>query len=143
MNVRLINYIENSFLRPLLDIESVTDISFNGESIFYMDNVSGRKKFDQEISKEQAMDFIRQIANLAERQFSYTIPTLDISVSRYRINAQHSSIVRIGDEKSVSFSIRIASKDIRIRNDDKFMDEKAKKILFDALMKQIGALPFN
>ena len=136
MNVRLINYIENSFLRPLLDIESVTDISFNGESIFYMDNVSGRKKFDQEISKEQAMDFIRQIANLAERQFSYTIPTLDISVSRYRINAQHSSIVRIGDEKSVSFSIRIASKDIRIRNDDKFMDEKAKKILFDALSEQ-------
>ena len=137
MNERLVNYIENSFLKELLDKETVTDISFNGVSIFYMDNILGRKKYSLEIAKEQAMDFIRQIANLAERQFSYTCPTLDISISRYRINAQHSSIVRVGDEKSVSFSIRIASKNIRI--DDRqssFMEAEARKILESAILEK-------
>ena len=136
MNERLVSYIENSFLRPLLDVDTVTDISFNGVSIFYMDNIKGRMKFDTEISPNQAMDFIRQIANLSERQFSYSNPTLDISISRYRINAQHSSIVRVGDEKSVSFSIRIASKTIRIDEKGSFMDEKVKKILFGAIKEK-------
>ena len=101
-----------------------------------MDNIEGRKKFDVDISPNQAMDFIRQIANLSERQFSYSNPTLDISISRYRINAQHSSIVRVGDEKSVSFSIRIASKTIRIDEKGSFMDEKVKKILFEAIKER-------
>ena len=133
MNERLINYIEESFLKPLLAIETITDISYNGVSIFYMDNVLGRKKFEEEVSPEQAMDFIRQIANLAERQFSFTCPTLDISISRYRINAQHSSIVRVGDNKSISFSIRLASKTIRIQDDGSFMENKAKNILLGAI----------
>ena len=133
MNQRLIDYIDSSFLKPLLEIETITDISFNGVSIFYMDNVLGRKKYSEEINKEQAIDFVRQIANLAERQFSYTCPTLDISIGRYRINAQHSSIVRVGDDKSVSFSIRIASKSIRIKDDSSFLDKKASKVLFEAI----------
>ena len=133
MNQRLVTYIENSFLKPLLDISTITDISYNGVAIFYMDNVLGRRKYKENIPLEQASDFIRQVANLAERQFSYTCPTLDISVSRYRINAQHSSIVRVGDDKAISFSIRIASKEIRINDRSSFMDEKAKKILFNAI----------
>ena len=133
MNTRLMNYIEDSFLKPLLEIETITDISYNGVSIFYMDNIKGRRKYDVEITSEEATDFIRQIANLAERQFSFTSPTLDISISRYRINAQHSSIVRVGDEKSVSFSIRIASKEIRIDESNKFMETKARKILLEAM----------
>ena len=136
MNERLLTYIENSFLRPLLEIESITDISFNGESIFYMDNILGRRKFKETITPEQAMDFIRQIANLSERQFSVTSPTLDITVSKYRINAQHSSVVKLRDIKTVSFAIRIAPKEIRVKDDKKFMDAKAKKILLDALKEK-------
>lgn len=135
MNQRLLDYIENSFLKPLLEIETITDISYNGVSIFYMDNLLGRKKYDQEISKEQASDFIRQIANLSERQFSYSVPNLDISISRYRINAEHSSIVRVGDDKSISFSIRIASKELRINDFDHFMEASARKIIFDEVKK--------
>ena len=133
MNTKLIEYIENSFLKPLLDVETITDISYNGVSIFYMDNIKGRKKSTIEVTSEEAMDFIRQIANLAERQFSYTIPTLDISISRYRINAQHSSIVRVGDEKAISFAIRLASKEIRINDRSSFMEVEARKLLLNAI----------
>lgn len=133
MNERLLTFIESSFLKSLLEIETITDISYNGVSIFYMDNVLGRRKYKETITSEQAIDFVRQIANLSERQFSYTTPTLDFSISRYRINAQHSSIVRVGDEKSVSFSIRIGSNKNRIEDDPKFMDKEARKILSDAI----------
>lgn len=136
MNHKLMNYIENSFLRPLIEQKTVTDISFNGKSMFYMDNKLGRKKYDKNISVEEASDFVRQVANLAERQFSYTSPTLDISISRYRINAQHSSIVRVGDEKSVSFAIRLASNDVNLDGDQNFLDEKAKKILLKAIKEK-------
>lgn len=133
MNERLFSFIETSFLKPLLDVETITDITYNGVSIFYMDNNLGRRKSNIVITSDQAIDFIRQIANLAERQFSFTSPTLDISIGRYRINAQHSSIVRVGDEKSISFAIRIASKTIRIKDDDSFLDDKSRKILFNAI----------
>lgn len=133
MNQRLIMYIENSFLKPLLDVETITDISYNGVSIFFMDNVLGRRKYDVELSTETVVDFVRQVANLSERQFSFTSPNLDVSISRYRINAQHSSIVRVGDEKSVSFSIRIATKEIRIDESDKFIEKEAREILLNAI----------
>lgn len=136
MNERLVNYIEQSFLKPLLEIETITDISYNGVSLFYMDNVLGRQKYPEDISSELAMDFIRQVANLAERQFSYTCPSLDFSISRYRINATHSSIVRIGDQKSISFSIRIASKNIRIDESESFMSKEARLLLFQAISKK-------
>ena len=35
---RLVDYLENSFLKDLLKKESVTDISYNGQDIFYVDN---------------------------------------------------------------------------------------------------------
>lgn len=133
MNQRLMNYIETSFLKPLLEIETVTDISYNGRSIFYMDNKKGRMKFEKNISNEDVIDFIRQVSNLAERQFSFTNPILDISVSRYRINAQHSSIVRVGDEKAISFAIRVASHNVNLDDDKTFLEKKARDILLKAI----------
>lgn len=133
MNEKLVNFIESSFLAELLKDPQITDISFNGVNIFYMHNLLGRKKSDIEISVEEVNNFIRQIANLSERQFSYSSPNLDISAGKYRINALHSSIVRVKDEKSVSFSIRIASSELRIKPDGDFMPKKVNDYLIKAL----------
>ena len=133
MNTRLVEYIESSFLSPLLKKADITDISYNGVSLFYMDNLVGRRKADIEIDNETAINFLRQIANLSERQFSFSVPNLSISSGRYRINALHSSIVRVGDEKAVSFDIRIASNEMRITNDGKFMPSKVHEFLLYAL----------
>jgi len=133
MNSELIQYIEHSFLKQLLSDNEVTDISYNGESLFYLHNTFGRKKSDINIDKEEIMVFIRQIANIGEKQFSYTMPTLDISEGRYRIHAVHPSIVRVENEKSISFDIRIASKELRIFNDENFMSYEQKEYLLKAL----------
>ncbi len=124
MNAKLLEYIENSFLMSLLKMPSVTDISYNGEYIYYQDNKLGRKKSDIEISASFVNDFIRQIANLSEQQFSFSNPILDISVGRYRINAVHGALVKVNNDRSVSFSIRIASSELKITDNGKFMPKE-------------------
>ncbi len=133
MDNRLISYIENSFLASLIQDRNVTDISFNGEALYYLNNLSGRGKADVEVGKQEAIDFIRQVANLSEKQFSYASPILDVSVGRYRINAVHSSIARVKDDKTISFSIRIASYKNKIQNDDNFMSLDMREYLLNLI----------
>ena len=111
---RAVSFIENSFLSSLLTNKDVTDISFNGKDIYYVSNTKGRCKSKIVIEHQVAKDFIRQAANIAEKQFSFTSPVLDTSIGRYRINATHQSIGRILDEGALTFSIRIASAEERI-----------------------------
>ena len=133
MNDKLLNYIENSFLKDLLKDDGITDISYNGKNIFYLHNKKGRLKAETTVDTNEVLDFIRQIANLSEKQFSYTIPFLDVSVGKYRINAVHPSIVRVKNDKSCSFSIRIGSEESRVLNDYDFINEKCRKYLDSAI----------
>ena len=121
MKEKLISYINESFLSELLSNPNVTDISYNGDKIFYQDNILGRKKSSINITQNEASDFIRQVANLSEQQFSYSKPLLDLSVGRYRINATHGAIARVNNEKAISFSIRIASTKPRITKQSNFL----------------------
>lgn len=130
---KVVEYIENSFLKDLLKEESITDISFNGETVYYKDNLKGRLKSDLTISKSDAYSFIRQIANLTDSLFSYTNPILDVSVGKYRINATHSSISRKNREKTTTFSIRIGYEKLRIQDNDGFINPLAFKLLSFAL----------
>jgi len=128
-------YLEGSFLGGLLRDEAVTDISYNGSGLYYVDNRFGRKKADIALTADEASSFIRQIANVTDKNFNLAYPVLDVSFGRYRLNAVHSSIGRTGERKTPSFSIRIASVSSRLEEDPSFMDEKAKNLLI-TLLKQ-------
>ena len=122
--IKAINYLENSFLLSLLSDSDVTDISYNGEDIYYVSNKLGRKKSEIVIEPQLAKDFVRQMANIAEKQFSYTSPNLDISVGKYRLNATHQSICKVRDEGAISFALRIASGEARLKSEDDFFGDK-------------------
>ena len=106
---KLVEYLESSFLKDILVNDSITDISYNGKDIFYMSNDLGRRHSDICLSKEDAKDFVRQIANLSEKSFSYQNPFLDVSFNKYRFNATHDSVSKVANIGAVNFSIRIAS----------------------------------
>lgn len=133
MNIKLKDFVENSFLKPLLIIPTITDISFNGEFIFYMDNLKGRMKSDICISSNEVKDFIRQISNLSEKPFSFQNPYLDISIDKYRIFAVHDSIGRYKYENVVTFSIRIGNSENVIDYDETFFPNSI-KVLLDFLI---------
>lgn len=136
MNNKLINFVEESFLKPILKDNKVTDITYNGVGIFYVHNDKGRQKSNIKVTNNDALDFIRQIANLSEKQFSYSVPHLDVSFGKYRLEAVHQSIVRVGDDKSCSFALRIGSIKNRIQNDKKFISAKALTFLLNAMDKE-------
>jgi pilus assembly protein CpaF len=130
-----ISYLESSFLSPLLGQKEITDISYNGRELYYLSNRHGRLKAAKSPSLKQVGDFLRQIANLSEKQFSYTSPILDVSFGRYRLNAVFSSLSRKENEKTYSFSLRLASKDCRIESDPNFFEGESQKILLSLLTK--------
>ena len=125
---KAITFLENSFLKDLLSNKNITDISYNGENIYIVDNDFGRLKSKISISKEEAKDFIRQIANLSEKQFSFQSPQLDVSIGKYRINAVHQSICRKNNEECICFSIRIASSTLRFKESKEF-DKDVRELL--------------
>jgi pilus assembly protein CpaF len=128
-----VSYLESSFLSPLLSQKEVTDISYNGRELYYLSNRNGRQKALKSPNLKQVGDFLRQIANLSEKQFSYTSPILDVSFGRYRLNAVFSSLSRKANEKTYSFSLRLASKECRIEEDPNFFEGKSKEILLSLL----------
>ena len=130
---KLIDYFEHSFLADLLNKESVTDISYNGESIYYQDNKLGRLKRKVAVEPQLVRDFIRQIANLSEKQFSYSNPELDVSFGKYRVSALHQTICRKNNAECICFSIRIASSKLRIEENEKYFPKQICDLL-DALI---------
>lgn len=136
MNLKLIEFIENSFLKELLERESITDISFNGEKLFYQDNLSGRLQSDLVATNDEVYAFLRQIANLTDQQFSIANPILDVSVGRYRISALHSSLARKNRDKVFNFSIRLGYDKLRIKDDGSFINKRALSLLDEAINKK-------
>lgn len=132
---RVTAFVEGSFLSPLLSRPSVTDISFNGEGIFYEDRFHGRKKSAISVSNDDVGVFLRQIANMMEKQFSYMSPILDVTFSRYRLNGTFLSIGRVYEKKVYTFSLRLGHEGSVVSGDKAFFPGKTKKILLEALEK--------
>lgn len=104
--------------------DNITDVSYNGSSIFYMDNIYGRKKFDCEIKNKDVLDFLRQISNLTNVPFSMKDPLLDVSFDFYRLNASFYTISKKGKTDVVTFSLRIFSKIGKINKNSGFFPKE-------------------
>lgn len=133
---KLKQFLETSFISPLLEKEGITDISYNGEHIYYQCNKYGRRKAEIDVTQNEVASFLRQIANYSEKQFSFLDPILDVSFSRYRINATFLSLTRVRNKKTYSFSIRIAYEGSVLEKDDSFFKGTSKRILLNALKKK-------
>lgn len=107
-------YLENSILKSLLQQTDITDISFNGESIFYQSSVYGRRKATFTLTYEEAYQLIKQLANLMNLPFTFMDAIVNMSVARYRIFAVGPSVSRKQYEPSLTFAIRIHPLDHRV-----------------------------
>lgn len=125
---KIVSFVESSFLKELVENSKVTDISYNGDDIYYVDNDKGRVKYHMAVEHQVVKDFIRQIANLSEKQFSYQNPKLDVSFGRYRFNALHQSICRKRNKETVSFAMRLASETLRF-NEKNTLDRNVQELL--------------
>ncbi len=130
---RIVEFLENSFIAPLLKRDDITDISWNGESVYYEDRMRGRRPSPIHTDNDEVGAFLRQIANLSEKQFSYLSPFLDIHFGRYRLNATFFSICRVYDQKAYSFSLRIGTVGSAVAENPTFFPPGTQSILLKAL----------
>lgn len=135
MNSDAVAFLESSFLAPLLEREGVTDISYNGNDLYFATNSRGREKSALSLTSLEAGAFLRQIANLCERQFSFSSPIMDVSFGRYRLNAVNLSLARYQNEKTYTFSLRLASGRSRLEDNKTFFGGESEGILRGLLEK--------
>lgn len=102
----VITIIESSFLKDLLQDETITDISYNGQNLYFFSSKNGRA-FYKKLDNGQVLTFLRNVANYANVRFSYTDTFLDISVGKYRLSAMHYALSRFGYKETLSFALRI------------------------------------
>lgn len=112
-----IKLIENEFLKDVFS-ESITDISYNGDTFFAQDNEKGRYKIDINVSGEEVLVIVKKIANYMLQPFSNKHPSLDVSFGDYRLNAIHPSIARNNNKKVVTFSLRKITATLKIKEND-------------------------
>ena len=112
---------------------NLTDISYNGKHLFVTDNIKGTHKANLNISQQEALSFVRQIANLMEKQFSYTHPFINVSFGRYRLSAAYQSIGIIDDMNTLTFSVRFAQSVSLIDKESNFLNKKIIVILLRIL----------
>lgn len=132
---KAIEFLESSFLKDVLKLSEITDVSYNGKDIYYVSNTFGRRKANISVSLSDVKDFIRQIANITEKQFSFQNPNLDVSIGRYRLNATHQSIARFDNQETINFDIRVAGKQEAIKDGKGFIPKALEK-LFDIFIKE-------
>ena len=130
---KIITYIENSFIKDILLDNDITDITYNGKYLYIQKNTTGRSRSGLKVTNNEVKDFLRQISNMAEKQFNYLYPLVDINVGRYRINMTNSSVARRGDEEVYNFAIRLASLTPKITYGSGFLCDELEG-LFDLLI---------
>jgi pilus assembly protein CpaF len=99
--------LEQSFLAPFLQQTDITDITFNGEQLFYLSSQKGRQPLPMKVDFTMCYNLLKQLANLLHQPFTFSDPILDMSVGPYRIHAVGPTLTRKFNHASVSFSIRI------------------------------------
>ncbi len=132
----LCQYVESSFLREVLSIKGINDVSYNGEEFFSESVYLGRRKENIKATSEDVGAFLRQIANISERQFSYLNPILDVSFGKYRLSAAFMSLTRVKDRKSYSFSLRVERRGTILEEAPDFFPGNSKELLLSLLKEK-------
>lgn len=111
-------------LREVNWSEDVTDIFFNGTSLFVHSLIGGRYQI-LNYSPDKAIDLVRQIANVMGKNFNTANPILDISFGKYRLNSVFSSIARSKNIPCITYAIRVIYPFQRITENDPLVGPKA------------------
>ena len=139
--IKIGGLLSDCFIHELLENPYVTDISYNGSEIYYLDNRKGRCKFDTEVTNDEIYSFLRQLSNLCDSSFSLSQPILDVSFLNYRLNAVYKNVCRKSGEKVLTFCIRKFNLNkIMIDEKSNFASLSILKFLSFAVKKKLSIL---
>lgn len=124
------NLLENSFLKPFLADENITDISFNGKFMTVRDNKKDWYKTDFQPSQEEVLKLGKKIADIQGKEFANSEPILDTELAYLRVNFIHSSVSPSG----CTFAIRVSRPRLAIQNLEELANKEVVQLL-EALIR--------
>ena len=139
--VKIGGLLSSCFISELLQDPYVTDISYNGNEIYYLHNKKGRCRYNSDVTSDEVYSFLRQISNLCDSSFSLSQPILDVSFLNYRLNAVYKNICRKKGEKVLTFCFRKFNLDkIMIDENSDFTTKNILKFLKLAIKNKYSIL---
>ncbi|WP_181217242.1 ATPase, T2SS/T4P/T4SS family [Bacillus subtilis] len=118
--------INESFLKPFLDDEGITDISWDGTELRLKHNQRGSFPANRQPDASEARALIRKIADIQEKQFNDSEAILDTEIGVFRVNAVHEIV---SDEFGMTFSLRVSRPKLAISSLEEITDENAAVLL--------------
>lgn len=122
--------LRNSFLKPYLEDEHVTDIGFNGKELWIQSNKKGRYKPKKQPAHNEVYRLGKKIADIQGKQFTPNDPILDTDLSYLRVNFMHQEISPSG----CTFAIRVSKPKLVTTDLSSFANEDVADLL-KALIK--------
>lgn len=120
----------NSFLRPYLEDETITDISFNGTTLWVQSNKIGRYVPDKQPTHDIVYRLGKRIADIQGKEFTTNNTILDTDLHQLRVNFVHEEVSPSG----CTFAIRVSKPRLVTSNLADFANQNVAD-LFSALIK--------
>lgn len=109
---RINEIINNSFLKELLEDESITDIRYNGTDLWVQYNDRPYMKSSIQPSLDEVRRVVKQIAMEQKKDITNSDPILDTDFEYLRVNAVHDSVSPDG----MTLAIRVSRPKLAVRN---------------------------
>ena len=109
---RINEIINNSFLKELLEDESITDIRYNGTDLWVQYNDRPYMKSSIQPSLDEVRRVVKQIAMEQKKDITNSNPILDTDFEYLRVNAVHDSVSPDG----MTLAIRVSRPKLAVRN---------------------------
>lgn len=109
---RINEIINNSFLKELLEDETITDIRYNGTDLWVQYNDRPYMKSSIQPSLDEVRRVVKQIAMEQKKDITNSDPVLDTDFEYLRVNAVHDSVSPDG----MTLAIRVSRPKLAVRN---------------------------
>lgn len=84
--------------------EDVTDIGFNGTTLYVQDSKGLHKIENSGVTSEDIQELAKKVSNEVNKNFTNTTPILDTAIGRFRLNFMHRSISPFGTTMALRVS---------------------------------------
>lgn len=95
------SFFDFEFFNDLISEDAITDINFNGNTLWVDHLEKGRYRVDISISDDDIESFCYRFANYANKQFNNTFPIIESETNNLRVSILHKSVALSGYSISI------------------------------------------
>lgn len=124
-NERVKEILNKSFLGEILKDDGITDIRFNGTTLWLQHNQKSYEKASKQPTVDEVRRLIKQISDLQGKDITNSDPILDTEIGFLRVNAVHEAVSPDGR----TFAIRVSRPSLAIHHVEDMLPSISSEVL--------------